>query len=92
MDYRQAKTIAEAYDKTVKASDPRLRNCVYLIHEEKTTLFYRFAFAMKLDDYYVIFTEHHSFHVYHESDLYGGVFQLKQIEEEPEKLEYTPDA
>ncbi len=91
VDYRQAKTIAEAYDKTLKATDPRLRNCVYLIHDEGTTLFYRFAFIMKLDDYCVIFTEHHSFHIYHESDVYG-VFQLKEIEEDPEKLEYTPDA
>jgi hypothetical protein len=58
-----------AFDRTIIATDPRLRNAVTIIHEEGTILHFEWAFAIKLKDWYVVFTEHHRYYIYHEDDV-----------------------
>ena len=83
---KQVRAIAASYDVGVRADDKRLRGSVQIIHEEGTVLFYNYAFVMKFYDWFVVFTEHHGHHVYHESDLYR-ITQLKITGYEFEKLE-----
>lgn len=61
--------LAKAYDIRLRADDPRFRNGVMVMHEEGTVLYFEWAFAIKLHNWYVIFTEHHRWHVYDEDDV-----------------------
>jgi hypothetical protein len=61
--------LAKAYDDKLRADDPRFLNGVMVIHEEGTVLYFEWAFAMKIQNWYVIFTEHHRWHVYDEEDV-----------------------
>jgi hypothetical protein len=61
--------LAKAYDIKLRSDDPRFRNGVMVIHEEGTVLYFEWAFAIKLQNWYVIFTEHHRWHVYDEDDV-----------------------
>lgn len=53
----------------IRADDPRLRNSVTVIHEEGTVMHFEWAFAIKFRNWYVIFTEHHRYHIYDEDDV-----------------------
>ena len=79
MNYGQAKLAAEAVDKDLRADDPRFRHTVYLVHEEGTSMLWRYAFAVKVEEWYLIFTEHHGTHVYSEQDL-SGICQFRDVE------------
>jgi hypothetical protein len=68
-DYRAACNFAAEIDGALLATDPRFKRHVLLIHEEGTTLYFRFAFILRLDEWLLVFTEHHRYHVYHETDL-----------------------
>jgi len=57
------------YDAKLRATDPRLRRSVQVIHEEGTTMHFEWAFAVKVDNYYVIFTEHHETFVYFDDEV-----------------------
>lgn len=67
--YKDAEVFAREYDKKLKATDFHSKNCVYILHEEGTQLFYKSAFLKTWKDYVLVFTEHHGFHVYHKTDL-----------------------
>ncbi len=55
---------------------------VSIIHEEGTELFYRYAIVHKWKEWFLILTEHHGNHVYHEDDLYDiSYWSRKQIPE-----------
>jgi hypothetical protein len=61
--------LAKAYDTKLRADDPRFRNAVMVIHEDGTVLHFEWAFVLKLQNWYVIFTEHHRWHIYSENDV-----------------------
>jgi hypothetical protein len=75
--------IAEVYDGKLLATDSRFRRSVHLQHEDGSSLTYDSAFLMKLSEWIIVFTEHHSFHVYHEGDLsfYAQYLRVYDIEE-----------
>jgi len=75
--YKQAIQKQEEIDKTLTALSFNPKSWVYIIHEEGTTLIYRSAFAVKYDDWYLIFTEHHGNMLHHNSDV--KVFGLKSV-------------
>lgn len=69
MRYAEAVERANQYSGTVRADDSRMRGSVLVLHEEGTTLYFRYAFALKLGEYIVIITEHHGTHVYADDDV-----------------------
>lgn len=77
-NYNQVKRNATKLGLDLRADDPRFRRSVYLLHEEGTTFLWRYAFALLFEEWYVIFTEHHGTHVYHESDL-AGLLQFEDV-------------
>ena len=56
-------------DKKLRADDPRFRNSITVYHEEGTMMHFEWAFAIKFERWYVIFTEHHGYHIYDEDDV-----------------------
>lgn len=80
MSYAEADSKAKEINSNLKATDPRLRRGVQVIHEEGTTLFFMYAFALRIGEYIAVFTEHHGYMVYHDDDV--SVRQFKPIYEE----------
>jgi len=78
----EAFELAAEMNKTLLATDPRLRRAVKIIHDEGTVLFFDYAFAENHEDWVFIFTEHHGHHVYHESDVL--VYQYERIYDDEE--------
>lgn len=78
---RDVRKVAEAYDKKLRANDPRFRRQVHIIHEDGSVTNYDSAFLMKIADkhvtmqtsdysYWIVcFTEHHGLHINHSDDL-----------------------
>jgi hypothetical protein len=64
------RTIAEAYDHQLLATDPRFRRSVTLMHEDGSFLHFDSAFLLRIrSEWIVCFTEHHGLHIYHADDL-----------------------
>ena len=69
---QKIKEKAEAYDKTLQATDPRFQRCVKILHEDGSVMMWNHAFLMSVESEWIVcFTEHHGCHVYHETDLIG---------------------
>jgi len=74
---------AEAYDKTLRADDPRFQREVTIIHCDGSVVHWDSAFLMKVKDetpvpwaleeterfWIVCFTEHHGMHIDHSDDV-----------------------
>lgn len=58
----------EEYDHKLLATDTRFKGTVIVLHEEGTTLIFRYAFVMRYHEWFIIFTEHHKWHAYHADD------------------------
>lgn len=82
MTYATLKTWAEKYHCRILATDKRFKNCVQIcsVHGG-TTLFYRAAFAIKSGEFYMVFTEHEGFALYHQEDYSVRMFKNCRIEE-----------
>lgn len=69
---QKIKEKAEAYDKALLATDTRFQRSVRLLHEDGSVMLWNHAFLMSIENEWIVcFTEHHGFHVYHETDLIG---------------------
>lgn len=79
MGYHDILKYAEKLSLGLRADHPAFRRTVYLLHEEGTTFLWRYAFALRLEDWWLIFTEHHGTHVYHESDI-AGILQFAEVQ------------
>ena len=66
---QEAYAIAEKYNKTLRADDPRFSGIV-VVHSLNDFSSFTFteAFAMYYGEFYIVFTEHYGFHLYHEED------------------------
>jgi len=75
---------AEDYEKTLEGSDPRLRGCVIVQHEDGTSMMLPWAYAVRYcpvpedgtlqyETYVIVFTEHHGKQIFAESELTGLV-------------------
>lgn len=71
MNYKEALEHIHKMDAELKADDKRFRRSVYIIHEEGTMMFYKYAFFEKHGRWYYIFTEHHKTFVYDEEDIHA---------------------
>lgn len=69
VSHQQIRERAEAYDKTLYATDSRLRSLVIIKHHDGSVLQLRHAFLMQSGEWVICFTEHHGLFVYHEDDL-----------------------
>jgi len=70
VELSRVRKIAEGYDKTLKATDPRFYRNVMIKHQDEgTVLTYDNAFALKYGEWFMIFAEHHDTQVYHENDV-----------------------
>ncbi len=82
---REIYALAEAHDKELLATDPRLRGTV-IVREQHGMgfLFYEDAFVVSKGEWYCVFTEHHGFHVYHSEDYDVAAYDgRKAIDEAP---------
>jgi hypothetical protein len=61
--------LAEEYNKTLWASDPRFNRSVTLLHRDGSIEHYDSAFLLQRDGYVVCFTEHHGHHIDHVDEL-----------------------
>ena len=86
MTYKEAEKRALAIHKDLKATDPRLRRWVHMIHEDGSVFTCENAFALKIDRYVAVFTEHHNYFLYDESEVQVRQFNriYERISEEPE--------
>lgn len=85
VDLQRAYAVAQEYNETLKATDPRFNSCVQIIHEEGTVLWFRNAFLMTWKDpsvipdpdnaairqgeWLMVFTEHQGTHIFSYDDL-----------------------
>lgn len=69
ISYKKLLEEAAEYDKSLKATDKRLQGYVHLVHQDGSTFYWASAFLLTTGDFWVIFTEHHGFHVYHKDDV-----------------------
>lgn len=69
VDMKAAYVIAEKYDRTLKANDPRL-NGIVIVHslDDFSSFTFANAFAMYYKEFFIIFTEHYGFHLYSEDE------------------------
>ena len=81
---QEAQAKADAYDRTLQATDPRFRRRVQLVHGDGSVLHFDSAFLMAIGEEWVAaFTEHHGCHVYHVEDLtaFSQMETIHDIEE-----------
>lgn len=66
---QEAYAIAEKFNKSLKSDDSRFSGIV-IVHSLNDFSSFTFsdAFAVYYKDFYIIFTEHYGFHLYHEED------------------------
>lgn len=62
-------SIAAEIDSKLLHDDERFCGSVKIEHCEGTFLFFDGAFAIKDDVWWLIFTEHHGYHVHHEDEV-----------------------
>jgi hypothetical protein len=84
MTISEAESRASEIDQSLLATDPRFERAVKVIHVEGTNLLFMHAFAVRWHDWYLIFTEHHRFFVYHEDDVEIIQFERRMKIEEVE--------
>ena len=83
MSYRnQVEIWAKEYDVNLTATDPRFLNVVN-IHSTccMTNVIYDNAFTVKKQEFYIVFTEHNGFHIFHEEEYQIMMYQKIDIEE-----------
>ena len=82
MNYREVLEKAKEKEKDITCKD--LNNIVYLYHFDRTEITYSNATLETIDDangkWFIIYTEHHGFHVYHEEDLQTITVELQTVE------------
>lgn len=69
MTYKEADAKAQAIHKELRADDPRLRRWTQIIHEDGSVFFCENSFALKIGNYTAVFTEHHNYFLYDESEV-----------------------
>jgi hypothetical protein len=85
VNIREAEALANKYDKTLLATDPRFRRSVVIDHDDGSHFQWDSAFLMRKENWILVFTEHHRFHVYDADDVHYRQFQrlYEEIEELP---------
>lgn len=69
MNYKELKTWAQEYNSQLLCTDKRFKNCVQVkSNRDMTNLFYDNAFVIEKYDFYIVFTEHHCYHLFHKDD------------------------
>jgi len=84
---KEVKKIAGDYVKNINATDTRFNRDLSLILNDGTTMFLRNAFFVKLNNWFIIITEHNGLLCYDEDDVisciqYERVFGYDEIHEE----------
>lgn len=76
MRFAEIQELAKNIDANLLSSDKRFGKSVYIRHDDGSTMMFDCAFVERLivdNDldkvYYLVFTEHHGFHVYHSEDV-----------------------
>lgn len=83
ISYKEAQVIAEKYDQRLTMHDPRFRLSAKLVHADGSELYYESAFIMLCEDFIIVFTAHHKFHIYHYEDVVQcynlGKFEVEEL-------------
>lgn len=65
---KAVEALAREYDSHLRADDSRFHNSVMILHSEGTVLYFENAFAVRVENWHCVFTEHHRFYVYEDDD------------------------
>jgi hypothetical protein len=87
---QRAHDTAQAYDKNLRADDPRFRSYVKIRHEDGSLFFLQYAFLMIWqDEWLLVFTEHHGVFVFHLSEVneYAQYLRVGPVENLVEPVE-----
>ncbi|MFA5048372.1 MAG: hypothetical protein WC516_05125 [Patescibacteria group bacterium] len=77
---KEANEIVYNIDTDLSSDDERFNYSVKLVHvHEGSFQFYDNAFAMKAQDLWFIFTEHHKYFIYHEDDVRVSMYKRVDV-------------
>lgn len=82
--YQEIEKLVKEYDDKLLATDPRFMRTVFLSHTDGSTFKWVRAFVVKKDDWIIVFSEHHGYHIFEQDDIYDvGQFhnQVHAIED-----------
>ncbi len=80
MNYKEMKIWAAEYDSQLECTDKRFKNSVLVqTNNVGSIMFYKSAFSILKDDFYIVFTEHDNFHVLHKEDYVVNMYKNIQI-------------
>jgi len=71
--------VAKKVDDLLRADDERFSRSAEVIHEDGSVMILENAFVEEYKDWYIVFSEHFGFHVFHKEDVYR-VSQHERIE------------
>lgn len=83
MTLEEARQVARMVDAKLRADDPRFDRTVS-VHgalEDGTHFFFPDAFALKHDNFTLVFTEHYSYHVFANDEVLVWQWVASEIEE-----------
>lgn len=82
VNMKKVHEIAEKYDKNLKATDFS-GSSIVAVHSlvDMSSFIFSEAFAMSYKDYYIVFTEHYGFHIYHEDEHSVVMYKREGINE-----------
>jgi hypothetical protein len=70
MTSRDIKALVADMDRSLRSDDPRLhRSSVLIVHEDGSSMFFRFAFMVRHGNWLLVFTEHQGSHSFAINDL-----------------------
>lgn len=75
MKYNEVLEIATKLNAKLLATDSGFNNSVIVLHDEGTVISLENSFATKLEDWYIVFSEHHGFSIYQKDDLFDIIMR-----------------
>lgn len=79
MIYKEVEQKAKEYDRNLFCTDKRFRNIVQVQHSDGSFFLFHHAFYFSYGEWYLVFTEHHKYHIYHKTDVEICMFNGPQV-------------
>jgi hypothetical protein len=70
MNFKGLRKFAEEYDANLLATDPRFKHSVQVVWDDGSMVLFHGAFILSVSKgWYIVFTEHHNYHIIHQDDV-----------------------
>ena len=81
MNQKELQIWAQEYDSVLKCTDPRFLYSVSVhSHTDSTNMFFSAAFAIRKENFYIVFSEHNKYHFFHSDDFRVNMYKNMDIE------------